>query len=398
MKKISLFLVIALALSQITKAQVTMTVACDLMSLTVNISDTNIVDIYHPGHYLTHPQEYNVIDWKITDTQGNIIAQETIIDYNRFNFQPNIPLSDTLNVIAHLVNDSAIFEGNRVNCLIQDQLYWKEYYYSTGTLYGRWTFVHDNVGVDQNGSIDSCIAIPLDDCFAIDIWDPVCGCDGVTYSNSAYAACNSIYDYTDEECNSQGGICISNSGIQIIEIGFWENPNDPCEMGECTPNGDFIEIVVDCMGEMGMPCNGEWVQVDGQCCSECLETTFGCEYEDVLYDFGSSMAQDCNSCYCQVAFNPNANGIWICTEMDCGCEPIYIIITSGWNMIGFACAQDTDAEEAFADILDKIIIVKDAVGNAYLPDFGFNGIGDLERGYGYLIKVSEEVINYNICD
>jgi hypothetical protein len=84
--------------------------------------------------------------------------------------------------------------------------------------------------------------------------------------------------------------------------------------------------------------------------------------------------------------------------MDCGCEPIYITITSGWNMIGFACAEDTDAEESFADIIDKIIIVKDAVGNAYLPDFGFNGIGDLERGYGYLLKVSEEVTNYNICD
>ena len=41
-------------------------------------------------------------------------------------------------------------------------------------------------------------------------------------------------------------------------------------------------------------------------------------------------------------------------------------------------------------IQDKIIIAKDGVGNAYLPDWDFNGIGDLERGYGYLIKVSEE--------
>jgi len=157
MKKILPLLVIAFGLSQMTKAQVITTVPCDWMGLVVNVSDTNIVDIYHPGHYLTHPREHNVIDWEITDSQGNIIAQESIIDYNRFAFQPNIPLTDTLNVRAHLVNDSAIYEGNIVSCLIEDQLYWKEDYYPSGTLYGRWTFVHENVGVDQN------IFLSLDD-------------------------------------------------------------------------------------------------------------------------------------------------------------------------------------------------------------------------------------------
>jgi hypothetical protein len=150
MKKILPLLVIALGLSQISKAQFVSTVSCDLMNLIVNVSDTNIVDIYHPGHYLTSPQEYNVIHWEITDTQGNIIAQESVVDYSRITFEPNAPLTDTLNVSAHLVNDSAIYEGNLVSCLIEDQLYWKEDYYSTGTLYGRWTFVHGNVGVDQN--------------------------------------------------------------------------------------------------------------------------------------------------------------------------------------------------------------------------------------------------------
>jgi hypothetical protein len=150
MKKILPLLVIALGLSQISKAQFVSTVSCDLMNLIVNVSDTNIVDIYHPGHYLTSPQEYNVIHWEITDTQGNIIAQESVVDYSRITFEPNAPLTDTLNVSAHLVNDSAIYEGNPVSCLIEDQLYWKEDYYSSGTLYGRWTFVHGNVGVDQN--------------------------------------------------------------------------------------------------------------------------------------------------------------------------------------------------------------------------------------------------------
>ena len=152
MKNISQILFIVLGLSQITKAQqVINTVPCDWMGLVVNVSDTNIVDIYHSGHYLTHPREYNVIDWKITDSQGNIIAQEVVVDYNRFAFEPNVELTDTLNISAHLVNDSATYEGNSVNCLIQDQLYWKEDYYPSGTPYGRWAFIFENAGVDQNG-------------------------------------------------------------------------------------------------------------------------------------------------------------------------------------------------------------------------------------------------------
>ena len=149
MKKILTLLFIAFGLSQTINAQVVTTVPCDWMNLTVNISDTNIVDIHHPGHYLTHPQAHNVIHWEITDTQGTIIAQESVVDYQRINFEPNISLTDTLNVSAHLVNDSAIYEGNPVSCLIEDQLYWQEDLSSLDN--GRWTFVHENVGVDQNG-------------------------------------------------------------------------------------------------------------------------------------------------------------------------------------------------------------------------------------------------------
>jgi len=149
MKKILPLLFIAFGLSQSTNAQVVTTVPCDWMNLTVNISDSNFVDIHHPGHYLTHPQAHNVIHWEITDTQGTIIAQESVVDYQRINFEPNISLTDTLNVSAHLVNDSAIYEGNPVSCLIEDQLYWQEDLSSLDN--GRWTFVHENVGVDQNG-------------------------------------------------------------------------------------------------------------------------------------------------------------------------------------------------------------------------------------------------------
>ncbi len=273
MKKLVLISIIALGLTHLSRAQVTTTVDCNLTGWSVNIgSIENYVNIYHAGQILTNPQEYNVIAWEITDTQGNLITQDTLVDDGFFAFYHDILITDTMNVSAHLTNDSAIHEGLPVNCLLQDQLYWEITEVIPGVYTGSWSFVHGNVGVDQNAVLDSCIANPIEGCMAIDIMDPVCGCDGVTYSNSAYAACNSILNSTPGECiPTNNFICTSSSGIEIIEIGFWENPNDPCDLGECTPEGQFLEIIIDCMEQTGLPCNGEWVEVEGQCCSECIE-------------------------------------------------------------------------------------------------------------------------------
>ena len=48
-----------------------------------------------------------------------------------------------------------------------------------------------------------CIDISkiVNDCIAIEIYDPVCGCNGFTYTNSGYASCNGISDYKKGPCN-----------------------------------------------------------------------------------------------------------------------------------------------------------------------------------------------------
>jgi len=83
-------------------------------------------------------------------------------------------------------------------------------------------------------------------------------------------------------------------------------------------------------------------------------------------------------------------------EIDC--FNYNINLNQGWSLIGFGCESNTDAQVVFFPIVDHLIIAKDGLGNAYLPEWNFNGLGNLERGFGYQIKIAEGIENYNICN
>ena len=166
MKKILLTFSIAFGLIQITKAQLVSCVPCDQLGMSINVgSDTTSISIYHSGQYMTHPQTENIFTWEFTDQQGNILYQNTIVDGAFCNFSHSWSLIDTLNVTVYLRNDSANLDawyinqglpinGNSINCLFEDQIYWKTGVYPSGTPWGRWAFIagdYSNPGVDQNG-------------------------------------------------------------------------------------------------------------------------------------------------------------------------------------------------------------------------------------------------------
>ena len=77
---------------------------------------------------------------------------------------------------------------------------------------------------------------------------------------------------------------------------------------------------------------------------------------------------------------------------------IEIDLEEGWNMIGFGCSAPYDVTGAILEIDEDIMIIKDNNGFVYLPEYGFNGIGNFIPGYGYQIKVSKSISGYNICD
>ena len=78
-----------------------------------------------------------------------------------------------------------------------------------------------------------------------------------------------------------------------------------------------------------------------------------------------------------------------------------IALGSGWNMIGYLHTVPADAAAVFADInaTNNLVIAKDYAGNAYLPQFSYNGIGDMHPGQGYQLKTVEaDVLQYNADD
>ena len=48
-----------------------------------------------------------------------------------------------------------------------------------------------------------CEANPQPDCYCILIYDPVCGCNKVTYGNACFAECDGITEYVSGECKKK---------------------------------------------------------------------------------------------------------------------------------------------------------------------------------------------------
>jgi hypothetical protein len=74
-----------------------------------------------------------------------------------------------------------------------------------------------------------------------------------------------------------------------------------------------------------------------------------------------------------------------------------IELLAGWNMIGYLRIEPSAADAVLADITstNNLVIAKDYSGNAYLPEWNFNGIGDMVPGEAYQLKVNtSDVLQY----
>ncbi len=66
-------------------------------------------------------------------------------------------------------------------------------------------------------------------------------------------------------------------------------------------------------------------------------------------------------------------------------------LVDGWNLMSYLRKDPADIALSMESIVDELIIVKDEDGAVYMPEFGFNGIGNFNQGIGYQVKTFNQV-------
>ena len=72
-------------------------------------------------------------------------------------------------------------------------------------------------------------------------------------------------------------------------------------------------------------------------------------------------------------------------------ENFVINLIEGWRLLGYLRDTPANLVTMLSPINENIVIVKTFDGTAYLPDWDFNGIGDMTPGQGYQIKLNADV-------
>ena len=67
---------------------------------------------------------------------------------------------------------------------------------------------------------------------------------------------------------------------------------------------------------------------------------------------------------------------------------LQVQILSGWSFLSYLHDYEEEVDVFFEDVSTSILIVKDFSGGVYLPEYNYNGIGNLEPGNGYQIKMN----------
>jgi secreted trypsin-like serine protease len=106
----------------------------------------------------------------------------------------------------------------------------------------------------------------------------------------------------------------------------------------------------------------------------------GCT-DSTAINFNSIASQDDESCEYE-------NTAPLCQEIN---------LPQGWSIFStYIIEEDLNLDVMLESVSGDIIIVKDYLGNAYLPEYLFNGIGEMTIGQGYFIK-TEDSLSIDFC-
>ena len=208
---------------------------------------------------------------------------------------------------------------------------------------------------------------------------------------------NSIAQNYNSQASQDDGSCIIYGCINLEAVNY--NPQATTQDDSC--------VFFGCTNNTAVNYNEQASLDDGSCiiygCTLSAYTNYNPEatIDDLSCSFNGDVIYGCTNVEA-LNYYPQANSENGSCEFSNEIENFNghtITLPSGWNLIGYSCDESSgDLIQLLAPILDIIIIVKDNTGNAYLPEYNYNGIGDFYGGLGYQLKTTEIFYNFNICD
>jgi len=264
-------------------------------------------------------------------------------------------------------------------------------------------------------------------------------CDGVCIDSNSNEICdfdegcidNTAFNYDPVATQDDGSCyaiiegCLDDAYYNYNDYDFDGNPNGLTGIETIDINTNntayCIDIVLGCSNPNYIEYNSNVNEDDNSCLTlivyGCMDEA-ACNYDtNATIDDGTCMTDTDSDGVCDDfevvgCTDTNAlNYISSATDDD-GCEYslIYqlndsfeawylsIDLQEGWNMFGYGCPEALDVVEGLSNHTESINIVKDNNGSVYMPEFGFNGIGDFTPGFGYQIKVTEVINGFSLCD
>ena len=201
---------------------------CDSLGVLVSASDSNYVQLYHPGFFMFGATANvggfdNVCFWTITGVDGNIIHEaETAGDWENQSFMlfnHDIPVTDTL--FVDLVLTSPLEDHD---CCISDTLVWVETEVLGEVAFGDWNTEPGGWNFGMACNVSSVNAPPAMDAIQL---SPQPASASLRIEGLQGGEFIQVFDATSRECpgvtmNDRGTLDIQHlpSGVYILTVIF----------------------------------------------------------------------------------------------------------------------------------------------------------------------------------
>ena len=300
------------------------------------------------------------------------------------------------NMTDMFLNTNALSDENKclINSIFSSNENWSYDWSGLCPITGCTDATAYNYDSEANTDDGSCIAV-VNGCTDATAFNY--NADANTEDGSCVAVVEGCMDETalnyDANANTDDGSCVAvvEGCTDVSAFNYNADAN--------TDDGSCVAVVEGCMDATASNYNADANTNDGSCISwEEFANDLQDQLATAMANQEDGIGQADVDAAAEQAYNEGVASVEVPECEEVSTQNIPLALPQGWSMFGYTCMDSVDAVTAFSEIADKIEIVKDEWGLAYITEWGFNGLGSLHFSEGYQIKMLEEVTDFQFCE